>query len=80
MLSGLLVIWSCYKSYSWVGTRSRSKAVLVALSLLGTALGTYYYLLKQDFDPDWSLAKAFKWCQERKWIHVDTTPFYAMVR
>ncbi|KAL3836740.1 hypothetical protein ACJMK2_022158 [Sinanodonta woodiana] len=31
-------------------------------------------------DPDWSIAKAMKWCAESQWVHPDTQPYNAVQR
>ena len=31
-------------------------------------------------DPEFSVALATKYCQERSWVHPDTTPFYSLIR
>ncbi len=45
------------------------------------SLSVYTYLEQWvGFSPDWSIAKATEWCKNKDWIHIDTTPLYAMVR
>ena len=66
-------------SSKWLSLR-RNQWLLVASMILGSAVGTYSLLLLSGTDPAWSIARAFKWCAKREYIHVDTTPFYSLVR
>lgn len=54
--------------------------VLCTLIMFATALGTYGVLKARGFDPLWSVNKAMRWCQKPEFIHLDTTPFYSMMR
>ena len=51
-------------------SRSRLKLCLFALFLLAGGYGIYSYLVNNGFNPDWSIAKAKKWCKYRKWVKV----------
>ena len=50
-----------------------------ALSLL-SGVGIYYGLQIIGLDPEFSVPLAMAYCQERSWVHLDTTPFYSLMR
>ena len=47
--------------------------------LLG-GVGIYYGLWIIGLDPEFSVPLAMEYCQERSWVHPDTTPFYSLMR
>lgn len=53
---------------------------LCSLLLVTTTLASYLFLSFLVYDPSISVTKAQKWCIKPSYIHLDTTPFYAMVR
>lgn len=75
-----MILQAFYYSEGWLNVRSRSVAILLALSLLGGAVAIYQLLVVNGFDPDWSVNKALKWCQKKSWVYLDTTPFCALAR
>ncbi|EDO32068.1 predicted protein [Nematostella vectensis] len=54
--------------------------ICVAFFLAVTALFLYVGLSFVVFDPSLSITKAQQWCADPKYIHLDTTPFYSLVR
>lgn len=76
---GVLTARKVYGSTKWL-SMSRTQWLLTASFILTTALSTYWLLLVSGSDPAWSIRHAYKWCARREYIHVDTTPFYSMVR
>eukprot|EP00095_Tigriopus_kingsejongensis_P011441 maker-scaffold222_size251774-snap-gene-1.20 protein:Tk11441 transcript:maker-scaffold222_size251774-snap-gene-1.20-mRNA-1 annotation:"hypothetical protein DAPPUDRAFT_316364" len=77
---GLLVIKLAYHNQSWLKAKSSFKSIVASSFFMISALGVFQGLLSYGFNPDWSIAKAMKWCQNKDWIYIDTTPFYALVR
>ena len=55
-------------------SRSRVRLCLFALFLLAGGYGIYSYLVNNGFNPDWSIAKAKKWCKYKKWVKVSARP------
>ena len=53
---------------------------LCSLLLVTTTLVSYLFLSFLVYNPSISVTKAQKWCIKPSYIHLDTTPFYAMVR
>lgn len=53
---------------------------LCSLTLVTSTFASYLFLSFLVYDPSISVAKAQKWCIKPSYIHLDTTPFYAMVR
>ena len=69
--SGLLIVKVFYHcNHPWMRSRSRLKLCLFALFLLAGGYGIYSYLVNNGFNPDWSIAKAKKWCKYKKWVKV----------
>lgn len=54
---------------------------LGTLAMFASALVTYGTLLYVfGFNPLWSVERALKWCAKREHVHLDTTPFFSMMR
>lgn len=48
--------------------------------MFASAFGVYIFLLALGFDPLWSVGKGTRWCIKKEYIHMDTTPFFSMMR
>lgn len=59
---------------------TRAQWMVVAGTIPTTALATYASLLLSGMDPGWSIRNAYQWCAQPESIHIDTTPFYSMMR
>lgn len=59
---------------------TRWQYVFISAGLLASALSTYGVLRLMGVDPLWSVDRAVKWCVKQEYIHVDTTPFFSMMR
>lgn len=57
-----------------------SHYVLATGGLLGSALSTFAVLKAMGMNPLWSVDRAVKWCANPAYIHIDTTPFFSMMR
>ena len=75
----LLVVRKFYSRGSWIQKKT-FPLILFSLFLLSSSLGLYVVLLRLGHNPDWSISLAKKHCNNPDWIHIDTTPFYAMMR
>ena len=75
----LLVVRKFYSRGSWIQRRTFPLLVF-SLFLLASSLTVYQLLLTLGHNPDWSISLARKHCNNPDWIHLDTTPFYAMMR
>lgn len=53
---------------------------LTTCFMFTTALGTYAGLRGLGVNPLWSVDKAMRWCVRKEYIHLDTTPFFSMMR
>ena len=53
---------------------------IASMSMLLFAFLFYCLLLLLGYDPSITVEFAKKWCKEKRWVHLDTTPFYAVVR
>lgn len=51
-----------------------------SMFLLQAVLYQYFFMFLMNLSPDWSIALAAKWCADRAWIHLNTTPYYALSR
>lgn len=54
--------------------------VMVSVFLLLTAIATYGLLQMLGFDPSWTIKLATKHCVKRDYIHLDTAPFFSVMR
>ena len=70
--TGLIVVKVFYHlNHPWMlRSRTRLKLCLFAFFLLAAGYGIYSYLVSSGLDPDWSIAKARKWCKRKKWVKV----------
>lgn len=59
---------------------NKSHFCLGTLAMFSSALGTYALLRSLGMDPLWSVHKAMRWCAKKEYIHLDTTPFFSMMR
>jgi glucose-6-phosphatase len=50
------------------------------LFMLTVVAGTYSLLMYTGVDPGWTIAKAVKWCYKKEHVHMDTTPFFSIMR
>lgn len=57
-----------------------SHYILATAGLLASALLTFASLRAMGFNPMWSVDRAVKWCARLEYIHMDTTPFFSMMR
>lgn len=48
--------------------------------MFASVMATYAALTMTGFDPLWSVGKAMRWCVKKEYIHLDTTPFFSMMR
>ena len=55
-------------------------AAIAALLLLISGLAVYKILNVLGLDPSSTVKLALKFCQEPSWIHLDTTPFFCLIR
>lgn len=61
--------------------RLRTSHFCLATSLMfASVMATYFLLMATGFDPLWSVDKAMRWCVKKEYIHLDTTPFFSMMR
>ena len=59
---------------------SFSYCAAFSLALVAITLVSHVILSFLVYDPSISVMKAKKWCIKASYIHLDTTPFYALVR
>ncbi|GFR19589.1 glucose-6-phosphatase [Trichonephila clavata] len=52
----------------------------ITAGMLASALSMYGFLTAIGVDPMWSVGRAIKWCAKREYVHLDTTPFFSMMR
>ncbi len=51
-----------------------------SVGFLVVGVVVYYLWTSLGFDPSFSVQKATRACRNPQWIHLDTTPFYSLVR
>ncbi|GIY68891.1 glucose-6-phosphatase 2 [Caerostris darwini] len=52
----------------------------ITAGMLASALSMYGLLTAVGVDPMWSVGRAIKWCAKPEYVHLDTTPFFSMMR
>ena len=65
---------------NWTLPNTRTNFITGSVLLLLGGVCIYYGLIMIGLDPNFSVALATKFCQERLWVHPDTTPFYSLMR
>lgn len=81
-VSGIIVA-SVVRNYNSVLMKVSHSAIYCAifsLAVIVTTLLAYFIISVLVYDPSISVRKAQKWCVKASYIHLDTTPFYALVR
>ncbi|KAL9952312.1 hypothetical protein ACROYT_G039548, partial [Oculina patagonica] len=53
---------------------------ICSIALIAASLLSHFVLSMLVYDPSISVTKAQKWCIKPSYVHLDTTPFYALVR
>ncbi|KAG8179832.1 hypothetical protein JTE90_020815 [Oedothorax gibbosus] len=56
------------------------KYCAITTGMLVSALSMYSLLQAIGVDPMWSVSRALKWCAKREYVHLDTSPFFSMMR
>ena len=64
----------------WILPNSGINLFAASLVLLTSGVGLYFCLQFVGLDPEFSVPRAIEYCQERSWVHPDTTPFYSLMR
>lgn len=64
----------------WTLPNSKINFFISSVVLLLSGVGIYYGLQMVGLDPEFSVPLAMEYCQERSWVHPDTTPFYSLMR
>lgn len=59
---------------------NREHFVALTSIMFTIAMGTFAILKLNGFNPLWSVDKAIRWCVNVDYLHMDTTPFFSMVR
>lgn len=80
VFGGIVISYITQKLLDLSKFTSVKKCSLVSFMLIILSLGFYEILSHVIFDPSESIQKAQKWCADPAFIHVETTPFYALVR
>lgn len=52
----------------------------ITAGLLASAFSMYGILKAIGVNPMWSVDRAIKWCAKPEYVHLDTTPFFSMMR
>ena len=79
---GLLVACTVRKHSSALFEVSQSVfyCTVCSIGLILSTFASHFILSVLIYDPSISVTKAQKWCVKSSYIHLDTTPFYALVR
>lgn len=79
-LAGALLGFLLAKWVASLDTRSGWLFVGVAPALLLSAFGVFGLMQALGLDPSWTLKLATKHCAKREYIHLDTAPFFSIMR
>lgn len=52
----------------------------ITAGMLASAFSVYGFLKAMGVNPMWSVDRAIKWCAKPEYVHLDTTPFFSMMR
>ncbi|KFM63746.1 Glucose-6-phosphatase, partial [Stegodyphus mimosarum] len=52
----------------------------ITAGMLASALSMYGFLKAIGVNPMWSVDRAIKWCAKPEYVHLDTSPFFSMMR
>lgn len=77
---GTLIGWLICRNPYFSLLPSFQMGFIFAILLMLTALFVYQTLHWLGWDPASSIPKAKQWCQHADWVHLDTTPFFALSR
>lgn len=64
----------------WTLPNNKINFFVSSAALLFSGVSIYYCLQMVGLDPEFSVPLAMEYCQERSWVHPDTTPFYSLMR
>lgn len=57
-----------------------AQLMFLSIGMLTSAFAVYFVMIFFGFDPSWTFALASKHCENPDNIHVDTTPFFSIMR
>ena len=79
---GLFVAFTVRRNSSELFKFSHSvlHCTMCSIMLVITTLASHFILSVFIYDPSISVTKAQKWCVNPSYVHLDTTPFYALIR
>lgn len=52
----------------------------ITAGMLASAFSMYGFLIAIGVNPMWSVDRAIKWCAKPEYVHLDTSPFFSMMR
>ncbi|KAI1280550.1 Glucose-6-phosphatase 2 [Halotydeus destructor] len=58
----------------------RKHYIMGTVGMFSIVMMTYFAISSLGFDPLWSVGQAIKWCSKPEYVHIDTTPFFSMMR
>lgn len=67
-------------SPTWLNKLTRKQLLKATALMWASAFGGYWLQRLLGVDPQWSVKLAFKWCIAPEYIHVSTTPIFALTR
>ncbi|CAG4964045.1 unnamed protein product [Colias eurytheme] len=73
-------IWQYGPYVNYTTERAIKWHVFGSLVAIAISVVTYYSLVLCNVDPHFTVKLAFKWCENPDYIHVSTTPMFALVQ
>lgn len=80
VIGGVAIAYSIQKHASAFIQMSFKKCTFISFFLIVFTIVIYVVLSYAVFDPSESVQKAQRWCANPSYIHIETRPFYALVR
>ena len=69
-----------YSAFMIIEHQNTRSFLITGVVMLFGAVSSYYALTLLGIDPMFSIPKALSHCDDPAWIHLDTTPFYSLMR
>ena len=69
-----------YSAFMIIEHQNTRSFLITGVVMLFGAVSSYYALILLGIDPMFSIPKALSHCDDPAWIHLDTTPFYSLMR
>ena len=77
---GTAVTFAVHKVSSYQDLSSSLVCSVSSITMLIVAIVFYKAIILSGYDPSFTVCLAKKWSRRKSWVHLDTTPFFAITR